>query len=141
MQQSSTSDRADLHQAAEAFARWRQNKRTPQTRIPRELLQLACRLATVHGVSKTSRTLKVDRGRLTRLLNAGSDATSQSTWNQAGRRSRPHDAFVELPALTVAGVTECELQLENGQGIQLALRWRGSTAPDLSALSQLLGQG
>jgi len=131
---------SDLHRAIEEFSNWRQTKATKQTRIPGELWQVACRVAKVHGVSKTSRALKIDYYRLKRHLDDQLDS-GRNARDRSRRQLQSQAAFVELPAAAIAGSTNCELELENGQGARLVLRWSGVTAPDLSLLGQLLAQG
>jgi len=139
MHQPIRSETNDLHQASEAFSNWRQHKATKQARIPGELWQLACREAKSHGVSRTSRALKIDYYRFKRHLNGQLDS-GRNTRDRSRRQPESRAAFVELPAAAIAGSTECELELENGEDTRLMLRWRGSTAPDLSLLGQLLAQ-
>ena len=141
MHQPIPSERTDLQEAAQAFARWRHSKPTSRARIPEDLWELACRVAKVHGVAKTSRELKLDYYRLKRQLDGQSNKSGQDQPKRSRRRQPAPAAFVELPPLPIGGTTECDLELETGQGTRVVLRWKGSTAPDLAALGQLLGQG
>ena len=145
MHQPIPSERNNLQEAAHAFARWRKCKPTKRARIPEELWELACHAAKTHGIAKASRELKLDYYRLKRRLDGHSPATAASNTHPAASKpqppSRTSPAFVELPPLAISGTTECDLELETGQGTRVVLRWKGSTAPDLAALGQLLAQG
>jgi len=146
MHQPIPSEHTDLQEATQAFARWRQSKPTKRARIPEDLWELACRTAKTHGIAKTSRELKLDYYRLKRRLDDPSPRTRASkaaanTSKNPGRPTTSPPTFVELPPLAIGGTTECDVELETGHGTRFVLRWKGNTAPDLAAISQLLAQG
>lgn len=53
-----------MEELSGAFAQWRGKKRHPREEMPAELLDRARRAASVHGVNRVARALKVDRRRL-----------------------------------------------------------------------------
>ena len=141
MHQPIQSDCNLLTQAGEAFAQWRAT-RAGRGRIPEKLWDMACRAAHVHGLSKTAQTLKLDYYRLQRRLGGETAPTRRSAEATKDRRqSNATAAFIELPPMSPGGDhSECELEFENGQGTRLSLRWKGSSAPDLALLGQLIHQ-
>ncbi|GIW56902.1 MAG: hypothetical protein KatS3mg082_3313 [Nitrospiraceae bacterium] len=134
-----TNDRL-FEQAAEAFRQWRGAK-SGRGRIPDELWDLACQVARRHGVAKTAGALKLDYYTLQRRLDGRGGARGKAVDTPKKRRRGSAGAFVELaPVTNISPQAECELEFENGRGTKLTLRWKGSTPPDLAALSQLVRQ-
>lgn len=118
--------RSPLMRAAERFAEWRLT-RERGTRIPDALWKLAVRLASVHGVCRTSSMLHLDYYSLKRRLDAdGSPPTPP----------REPVGFVELPPSTLATSRECVMELENTRGAKMRVHLRGADVPDLAALSR-----
>jgi hypothetical protein len=121
---------ADIEALRLRFERWRQTRKS-KTNIPDGLWSAAVELARQYGINRTAAPLRLDGGKLKRLLLA------------AGRRSRrlAPPRFVELPAPTrvPAGwsVAEYTLELE-GHNRKLRIQCKGASATELAALSRAL---
>ncbi|GIX00935.1 MAG: hypothetical protein KatS3mg111_4267 [Pirellulaceae bacterium] len=134
-----TNDRL-FERAAEAFRQWRGAK-SGRGRIPDELWDLACQVARRHGVAKTAGSLKLDYYTLQRRMDGRGGTRGKAADARKKRHPGGAGAFVELaPVTNISPQAECELEFENGRGTKLTLRWKGSTPPDLAALSQLVRQ-
>jgi hypothetical protein len=116
--------------------RWR-NAHTGRLPIPKRLWAAAVKLAREHGVCPTAKVLRLEYGKLKRLLESASPAAK----TQAGRRRRTGSpappAFVELMTSPAAGQSECLIELEGRRG-KVRIQWKGTTAPDLGGLSRAL---
>jgi hypothetical protein len=112
------------------FERWRRTRKS-KTPIPEELWSAAVELARQHGISRTAAPLRLDGGKLKRLVLAAS---------RGSRRPAP-PRFVELPALTGVpsgwSVAEYTLELE-GHNRKLRIQCKGASAAELAALSRAL---
>jgi hypothetical protein len=125
-----TATPADFEAVRSRFERWRRTRKST-TPIPEELWSAAVELARRHGINRTAAPLRLDGGKLKRLvLAAGRDS----------RRSTP-PKFVELPA--PAGmpsgwsVAEYTLELES-HNRKLRIQCKGASATELAALSRAL---
>ncbi len=117
---------ADLVRAQQRFQAWR-TQRTPGTRIPQELWDLAVPLARTHGLSRTAATLRLDYYGLKKRLEADSSSDQPN-----------HPPFVELtPPLLLA--RQCHLELNNGSGVTLRIQLVGYDAADIEALARGFG--
>ena len=117
----------DAERVQEQLNQWRQ-AHGGRGRIPDVLWAEATRLAREHGLNKTARLLGLDYYSLKKRLQSESAPTMDSP-------SSP--AFVELQPAYPGAAFECILELQNAQGTQLKLHLRGSSAPDLTALSSV----
>lgn len=115
---------ADLARAQARFEAWRR-RRSPGTRIPELLWDLAVELTGSHGVSRTATALKLDYYSLKRRA-ASAKAPPQC--------SAP--TFVELPAAVpaVACGRECVIELDDGTGLTLRMQLKGYEAGDIAAV-------
>lgn len=121
---------ADLEALRLRFEQWRRTRKS-KTPIPDGLWSAAVELARRYGINRTAAPLRLDGGKLKRLVLA------------AGRRSRrpAPPRFVELPA--PAGVAsgwsmaEYTLELE-GHNRKLRIQCKGVSATELAALSRAL---
>ena len=86
----------------------------------------AIEMARRDGVNRTAAALRLDGGKLKRLMIAA-DSIS-------GKTSPPR--FVELAPHAV-GLPECTIELEGRSG-KLRIHWKGATAADLAGLSRAL---
>ncbi len=118
------------------FERWR-NAHTGRLPIPKRLWAAAVKLAREHGVCPTAKVLRLEYGKLKRLL----ESASPAAMTQAGGRRRTGSpappAFVELMTSPAAGQSECLIELEGRRG-KVRIQWKGTTAPDLGGLSRAL---
>lgn len=117
--------------------------------------QAACRFRSVygpqrlnwprgHGVFHTARALRLEYGKLKRLWESASLAAKsrRTKGRKGGRRGgarslAPPAAFVELMTTPTAGLSESLIELEGRRG-KMRIQWKGTSAPDLGALSRAL---
>jgi hypothetical protein len=123
------------------FERWR-NAHTARLPIPERLWAAAVELAREHGVSPTAQALRLEYGKLRRLMESASPVVKSGmvTAPAAGqRRSRSiaPPAFVELMPSPTAGLSECVIELQGRRG-KMRIHWKGATAPDLGGLGRAL---
>jgi hypothetical protein len=123
------------------FERWR-NAHTGRLPIPGPLWATAVELAREHGVFQTAKALRLEYGKLKRLVDSagrvkkGRVAKASAAGPRRARRTAP-PAFVELMASHVAGPSECLIELEGRRG-KMRIQWKGTTPPDLGGLSRAL---
>ena len=118
------------------FERWR-NAHTGRLPIPKRLWAAAVELAREHGVCPTAKVLRLEYGKLKRLLQSASPAARARVVKARRRRtgSTAAPAFVELMTSPAVGLSECLIELEGRRG-KLRIEWKGTTAPDLGGLSR-----
>jgi hypothetical protein len=113
----------DLAQARSRFEAWRQRRKGGR-RIPQPLWDLAIRLVSQHGISRTATALGLDYYSLKkRVQTAGQQPPS------------PCPAFVELPAPVVVG-KQALFELDNGAGATLRVQLLGYDTADVEALAR-----
>ena len=113
----------DLAQARSRFEAWRQ-RRSAGRRIPQPLWDLAVRLVSQHGISRTATALRLDYYSLKERVGAAA---------QQPPALRP--AFVELPAPVVVG-RQALFELDNGAGATMRVQLAGYDAADVEALAR-----
>lgn len=120
----------DVDAVRSRFEQWRQT-RQGKARIPDELWAAAIELARRNGINQTAAPLRLDGGKLKRLMLAAG-ASSQ--------RTAP-PTFVELRApgglAAESTVAEYTLELE-GHNRKLRIHCKGASAAELAALSRAL---
>ena len=109
------------------FERWR-NSHQGRLPIPQALWASATEVAREQGVFRTSKILRLEYGKLKRLV--------EST-PPVRRAIAPPAGFLELVAPQAASLTECVIELEGPRG-KMRIQWKGATAPDLAGLSRAL---
>jgi hypothetical protein len=113
----------DLAQARSRFEAWRE-RRPERRRIPQPLWDLAVRLASTHGVSRTATTLGLGYYSLKKLAEA------------AAQQPPPcGPAFVELPPPVVVG-KQALFELDNGAGATMRVQLLGYDTADVEALAR-----
>lgn len=121
---------ADLQELSGRFEDWRRTRRG-KAPIPGPLWGAATELARSHGVCQTAQVLRLEYKKLKQLTDG------QAGTKPVRRRRAPALAtFMEL-ASPSAVAAECVIDLEGPRG-KLRIQWKGSTAPDLAALSRVL---
>jgi len=126
--------------------RWR-NAHTGRLPIPKRLWAAAVKLAREHGVCPTAKVLRLEYGKLKRLVESA-DAVVEGPVAKGrvakapvarARRTRCSvpPGFVELMTPPVTGLAECLIELEGRRG-KVRIQWKGTTAPDLGGLSRAL---
>ncbi len=123
------------------FEQWR-SAHTGRLPIPGPLWVAAVELAREHGVFQTAKALRLEYGKLKRLVESAGPVTKGRVAKApaAGpRRARSNapPAFVELMAPQAVGLSECLIELEGRRG-KMRIQWKGTTAPDLGGLSRAL---
>ena len=113
----------DLAQARSRFEAWRQ-RRSAGRRIPQPLWDLAVRLVSQHGLSRTATALGLDYYSLKKRV----EATAQEP-------PSPSPAFVELPAPLVVG-KQALCVLDNGAGATMRVQLLGYDTADVEALAR-----
>jgi hypothetical protein len=113
------------------FERWRKSHRG-RLPIPAALWAAATAVAREHGVFRTAKILRLEHGKLKRMVASAKPAV----------RLAPAPAgFLELIAPQGAtsgpGLTECVIEVEGPRG-KMRIQWKGATAPDLAGLSRAL---
>jgi hypothetical protein len=132
----------DIQKVLRRLKRWR-SSRTGRLPIPQRLWAAAVGLAREHGVFHTAKALRLEYGKLKRLLESShSVAPSGRAKAPRGRRRSarslpPPAAFLELMTSPTAGLCECLIELEGRRG-KMRIQWKGTSAPDLSGLSRAL---
>jgi hypothetical protein len=133
----------NMQRVLRRFERWR-GAHAGRLPIPERLWAAAVELAREHGVFHTARALRLEYGKLKRLLESASPAVKSRRTKgrrearRGGARSfAPPPAFVELMTTPPAGLSECLIELEGRRG-KMRIQWKGASAPDLGGLSRAL---
>jgi hypothetical protein len=109
------------------FEDWRETRRG-KARIPDELWSAAIAVARRDGINQTAAALRLDGGKLKRLMLAAKPLP---------RKTMSPATFVELTNPHIGCLSECTIELE-GQNRKLRIHWKGATAADVSGLSRVL---
>ena len=112
----------DLEEGRRRLQAWRQ--RRLGHRIPQPLWDLAVRLASQHGLSRTATALGLDYYSLKKRV----EAAAQHSPSRG-------PAFVELPAPVVVG-KQALFELDNGAGATMRVQLVGYDAADVEALAR-----
>jgi hypothetical protein len=137
----------DMQKVYRRFERWRSAHRG-RLPIPARLWSAAVELACDHGVSTTAQALRLEYGKLKRLVESAGPVPKPMVKRRrivkapgAGlrrtRSSAPTPTFLELMTSPAAGLAECLIDLEGRRG-KMRIQWKGTTAPDLGGLSRAL---
>jgi hypothetical protein len=113
----------DLAQARRQFQAWRERRRGGR-RIPQPLWDLAVRLVSQHGISRTTTALGLDYYSLKKRVE--SDGPQPPS---------PGAAFVELPAPLVVS-KQALFELNNGAGATMRVQLLGYEAAAVEALAR-----
>jgi len=130
----------NMQKVLRRFERWR-NAHTGRLPIPKRLWTAAVKVAREHGVFHTAKALRLEYGKLKRLLESTSavkrlGATKAVRVNSRRARSEAAPAFMELLASpTAAAVSEGLIELAGRRG-KMRIHWKGTAAPDLGGLGR-----
>ena len=113
-----------MEAARTQFEQWR-SSRSGKAPIPDELWKLAINAARQHGVNRAARQLRLDAGKLKRLL-VGSERPKSKT------RRQPR--FVELISPATVASPECVIEFESAAGSKMRIHWKTAIAPDWANL-------
>jgi hypothetical protein len=120
-------DTPGIDEVRARFEDWRETRKG-KARIPDELWSAAIAVARRDGINQTAAALRLDGGKLKRLMLAA---------RRSPRKTMPPATFVELVNPHIGGLPECTIELE-GQNRKLRIHWKGATAADVSGLSRVL---
>jgi hypothetical protein len=95
------------------------------------------KLAREHGVFHTAKVLRLEYGKLKRLVESAGPVVKGPAAALRRARSTAPPAFVELMTSQAVGLSECLIELEGRRG-KMRIQWKGTTAPDLGGLSRAL---
>lgn len=113
-----------IEAARTRFEQWR-SSRSGKAPIPDELWKLAIKAARQQGVNRAAQQLRLDAGKLKRLL-VGADSHRLKT--------RRQPKFVELIAPRTAASPECVIEFESATGSKMRIHWKTTVAPDWANL-------
>ena len=113
-----------MEAARTRFEEWR-SSRSRKSPIPDELWTLAIDAARQQGVNRAAQQLRLDAGKLKRLLVAADPRRPK-----APRQPR----FVELIAPAAAVSPECVIEFESTTGSKMRIHWKTAAAPDWANL-------
>jgi hypothetical protein len=111
------------------FERWRSSHRG-RLPIPKGLWAAAAEVAREHGVFRTAKTLRLEHGKLKRMVASAKPAVRRAP-------APPPAGFLELVTPQAVSPTECVIELEGPRG-KMRIQWKGAAAPDLAGLSRAL---
>ena len=116
-----------MRRVCRRFERWRKGHKA-RLPIPEGLWACAAEVAREHGVFRTAQVLRLEYGKLKRLVECAA---------QQGRPATAPTTFLELLPPQAVGPSECLIELEGPRG-KMRIQWKGATAPDLAGLSRAL---
>jgi hypothetical protein len=116
---------ADGMEAVRArFEQWR-SSRSGKAPIPDELWKLAINVARQQGVNRAAQQLRLDAGKLKRLLVGAHPRRS---------KTRHQPRFVELIAPATVASPECVVEFESATGSKMRVHWKTAVALDWANL-------
>jgi hypothetical protein len=111
---------ATVEEVGVRLTEWRQS-RQKGTAIPDELWSAAIELARRDGLGRTAAALRLDYGKLKRLMMAAPGVEKKPTW----------PAFMELIAPEAAAVAQCAIEME-GRRARIRIELKASAAEVVS---------
>jgi hypothetical protein len=114
----------DMEAARTRFEQWR-SSRSGKSPIPDELWKLAIDAARKQGVNRAAQQLRLDAGKLKRLLGGAGHRKT---------KSRRQPRFVELIAPSTVASPECVIEFESATGGKMRIHWKAAGAPDWTNL-------
>ena len=124
-----------MRRVCRRFERWRKGHKA-RLPIPEALWAAAAEAAREHGVFRASKALRLEYGKLKRMVEAAPSSRRPTVGHP------PEQAmFLELAPSSGAsfgsGHAECLIELEGPRG-KIRIQWKGTTGPDLAGLSRAL---
>jgi len=104
--------------------------RKARARIPDPLWAAAVKMAGIHGMNRTAKTLRLDYYALKRRVGLAKPVDSDEP--KAGGFA----PFVELTPLARCGACECTVELEQAGEAKMRMHLTSVEMPDLAALSR-----
>jgi hypothetical protein len=122
-----TKELTTVEEVRERFEEWRQNRQKGAA-IPDELWSAAIGVARRDGLVRTATALRLDYGKLKRLMMAA---------DGVGKRTAT-SSFMELIAPAAAAVSQCAIELEGRRGrIRIELK---ANATELASFGRTLAE-
>lgn len=113
-----------MRRVCQRFEHWRKGHQA-RLPIPAALWAAAAEVAREHGVFRTAKVLRLEYGKLKRMVESSAPITPS-----------PTATFLELAPQAI-GISECLIELEGPRG-KMRIQWKGATTPDLAGLSRAL---
>lgn len=113
-----------MEAARTGFEEWR-SSRSRKSPIPDALWKLAIDAARQQGVNRAAQQLRLDAGKLKRLLVAADPRRPKGP-----RQPR----FVELIAPATVASPECMIEFESATGTKMRIHWKTAAVPDWANL-------
>ena len=113
-----------MRRVCRRFEHWRKGHQA-RLPIPAALWAAAAEVAREHGVFRTAKVLRLEYGKLKRMVESSAPSAPS-----------PTATFLELAPQAI-GLSECLIELEGPRG-KMRIRWKGATTPDLAGLSRAL---
>jgi hypothetical protein len=117
---------ATVEEVGTRLEEWRQGRRYKRAAIPDELWSAAVEVARRDGLGRTAATLRLDYGKLKRLM-MGADGVEKKTASPS---------FMELIAPDAAAVAQCAIEME-GRRARIRIELKASAA-DVVSFSRTL---
>jgi hypothetical protein len=113
-----------MRRVCRRFELWRKGHQA-RLPIPEALWAAAAEVAREHGVFRTAKVLRLEYGKLKRIVGSSAPGTAS-----------PTATFLELAPQAVC-LSECLIELEGPRG-KIRIQWKGASTPDLAGLSRTL---
>src|SRR5208283_5530575 len=99
------------------FARWRRAHPGVRLPIPGRLWKAAAEAAREHGICRTAQVLRLEYGKLRRMVEWGNaEAMAPTTRAHRSQSATSSPLFMELVAPPAIGLSECLIELEGAHG-------------------------
>lgn len=112
---------ATVEEVGRRLEEWRQSRRHKRAAIPDELWSAAIEVARRDGLGRTAAALRLDYGKLKRLMKAADGAETQSA----------SPSFMELIAPDAAALAQCSIEME-GRRARIRIELKASAAEVVS---------
>ena len=112
---------ATVEEVGKRLEEWRQSRRHKCSAIPNELWSAAIEVARRDGLGRTAAALRLDYGKLKRLMIAADGAETKSA----------SPSFMELIAPEAAAVAQCSIEME-GRRARIRIELKASAAEVVS---------
>ena len=119
---------ATVEEVGTRLKEWRRSRRHKRAAIPDELWSAAVEVARRDGLGRTAAALRLDYGKLKRLMMAGDGAEKKSA----------SPSFMELIAPDAAAVAQCAIEME-GRRARIRIELKASAA-DVVSFSRTLAE-
>ena len=120
---------APLKSVRQRFDNWRRTRKV-RSPIPDELWDSAVKMAGMHGLHRTAKTLRVNYYTLKKRVEQEAAGDSRALEDD------PVTTFVELTPPAPAASCECTLELEDSGGVKMRVYLKGVDTIDLTALTR-----